>query len=280
MSQRCNLPSRRCAAVRTGAASTTVAGTTYAQSQHGSEGLCTGSSADVATRGEVGWRAPVHRNDSRRVRVSGWRSSTTGKPVASASSNWHVIGCEREDDARRMLAVLPQRCARFKLTIHPQQTRLVRFQPTRPEEMGGGGEGTFDLLALTHYWGRSRRGWPPRAGGCREPRGRDAPPHVAVWRPLAPPPPTWGVAGDGQVRRRGARSHGRVPRVPPTWTSRPRATVGDGGRAPLRGCCAQVWAGDGSGSGSAHPRDQRRSASPPEVMVSRPPTISKVGCPC
>jgi len=70
-----------------------------------------------------------------------------------------VIGCEREDDARRILAVLPQRFARFKLTIHPQKTRLVRFQPTRPEGMGGGGEGTFDFLGLTHYWGRSRRGY-------------------------------------------------------------------------------------------------------------------------
>ena len=40
-----------------------------------------------------------------------------------------VIGCEREDDARRILAVLPKRFARFKLTIHPQKTRLVHFQP-------------------------------------------------------------------------------------------------------------------------------------------------------
>jgi group II intron reverse transcriptase/maturase len=42
-----------------------------------------------------------------------------------------VIGCEREDEARRILAVLPKRLARFKLTIHPQKTRLVRFQPPR-----------------------------------------------------------------------------------------------------------------------------------------------------
>jgi RNA-directed DNA polymerase len=41
--------------------------------------------------------------------------------------------------------------------MHPQKTRLVRFQPTRPEDMGGGGEGTFDVLGLTHDWGRSRR---------------------------------------------------------------------------------------------------------------------------
>src|SRR5262245_53074719 len=59
-----------------------------------------------------------------------------------------VIGCEREDDAHRILAVLPQRFARFKRTMHPQKTRLVRFQPTRHEDMGGGGEGTFDVLGL------------------------------------------------------------------------------------------------------------------------------------
>src|SRR5262245_53941400 len=36
-----------------------------------------------------------------------------------------VIGCEREDDARRILAVLPKRFARFQLTIHPQKTKIV-----------------------------------------------------------------------------------------------------------------------------------------------------------
>jgi RNA-directed DNA polymerase len=67
-----------------------------------------------------------------------------------------VIGCEREEDARRIREVLPKRFARFKLTIHPQKTRLVKFQPPRKGESD---DGTFDFLGFTHYWARSRRGY-------------------------------------------------------------------------------------------------------------------------
>jgi RNA-directed DNA polymerase len=70
-----------------------------------------------------------------------------------------VMGCEWEDDARRILGVLPKRFARFKLTIHPQKTRLVQCQPPRHEDEGGRGDGTFDVLGLTHYWAKSRRGY-------------------------------------------------------------------------------------------------------------------------
>jgi RNA-directed DNA polymerase len=70
-----------------------------------------------------------------------------------------VIGCAREDDARRMLVGLPKRLARFQLTIHPQKTRLVRFQPPRQEDDGECEAGTFDVLGLTHDWATSRRGY-------------------------------------------------------------------------------------------------------------------------
>lgn len=70
-----------------------------------------------------------------------------------------VIGCEREEDARRILAVLPKRFARFNLAMHPQKTRLVKFQPPRRQEEGERGDGTFDCLGLTHDWATSRRGY-------------------------------------------------------------------------------------------------------------------------
>jgi group II intron reverse transcriptase/maturase len=70
-----------------------------------------------------------------------------------------VLGCEREDDARRILAVLPKRFARFQLTIHPHKTRLVECQPPRQQDGGVRGDGTFDVLGLTHDWTRSRRGY-------------------------------------------------------------------------------------------------------------------------
>ena len=66
---------------------------------------------------------------------------------------------EREDDARRVLAVLAKRFARYGLRLHPEKTRLVDFRP--PSRQAGGGsqrERSFTLLGFTHYWGRSRKG--------------------------------------------------------------------------------------------------------------------------
>ncbi len=72
-----------------------------------------------------------------------------------------VLGFAREDDARRVLAVLPKRFGRYGLTLHPTKTRLVPFRRPRQPPRGGGkaiGVGTFDLLGFTHYWGISRKG--------------------------------------------------------------------------------------------------------------------------
>jgi RNA-directed DNA polymerase len=73
-----------------------------------------------------------------------------------------VIGVAREDDARRIMEVLPKRMSKYGLTVHPEKTRLVRFGPS---EVGSTTEGrthsepgTFDFLGFTHYWGRSRQG--------------------------------------------------------------------------------------------------------------------------
>jgi RNA-directed DNA polymerase len=68
-----------------------------------------------------------------------------------------------EQDARRVMDVLPKRFGAYGLTLHPEKTRLVPFRRPAPRQGGsdpnGGGEpGSFDLLGFTHYWGRSRRG--------------------------------------------------------------------------------------------------------------------------
>lgn len=66
---------------------------------------------------------------------------------------------EREEDARRVLAVLAKRFARYGLRLHPEKTRLVNFR--RPKQTARGGsqrERSFTLLGFTHYWGRSRKG--------------------------------------------------------------------------------------------------------------------------
>lgn len=71
-----------------------------------------------------------------------------------------VFSCE--EDARRVLEVLPKRFAKYGLTLHPEKTRLVEFRrpDRRPPNGGGraGAPGTFDLLGFTHFWGLSRKG--------------------------------------------------------------------------------------------------------------------------
>lgn len=74
-----------------------------------------------------------------------------------------VMGFQHEEDARRVLAVLPKRFAKYGLTIHPEKTRLVRFErpsrePEREDTGGPAAPGTFNFLGFTHYWARSRSG--------------------------------------------------------------------------------------------------------------------------
>ncbi len=66
---------------------------------------------------------------------------------------------EREEDARRVLAVLSKRFAKYGLRLHPEKTRLVDFRsPPRAEPRGSQAERSFALLGFTHFWGRSRKG--------------------------------------------------------------------------------------------------------------------------
>ena len=66
---------------------------------------------------------------------------------------------EREEDARRVLAVLSKRFAKYGLRLHPEKTCLVDFRsPPRAGWSGSQRERSFGLLGFTHYWGRSRKG--------------------------------------------------------------------------------------------------------------------------
>jgi len=75
-----------------------------------------------------------------------------------------VMGFACEEDARKVLDVLPKRFGKYGLTLHPDKTRLVPFHrpPSQKPPRGTPGAarpGTFDLLGFTHYWGRSWRGF-------------------------------------------------------------------------------------------------------------------------
>jgi group II intron reverse transcriptase/maturase len=66
-----------------------------------------------------------------------------------------VIGLENEEDAKRVMGVLPKRFTKYGLTIHSEKTKLVDFRRPRKGERK---KTSFDFLGFTHYWGKSRRG--------------------------------------------------------------------------------------------------------------------------
>lgn len=73
-----------------------------------------------------------------------------------------VLVFQREADARRVLEVLPKRFGRYGLRLHPEKTRLVRFdrpRKTEPRRVQPHEEPrSFDFLGFTHFWEKSRRG--------------------------------------------------------------------------------------------------------------------------
>lgn len=81
-----------------------------------------------------------------------------------------IFGFEYEEDARRVMAVLGKRLARFGLTLHPEKTRLLDFRKPLPERKKGRSPTTFDFLGFTWYWRTVRGGrWSVR---CKTRRAR------------------------------------------------------------------------------------------------------------
>jgi group II intron reverse transcriptase/maturase len=71
-----------------------------------------------------------------------------------------VLCFQYREDAERVLHVLPQRFAKYGLTLHPEKTRLVAFgrQAFANAKRTGERAETFDFLGLTHKCAISRRG--------------------------------------------------------------------------------------------------------------------------
>lgn len=83
------------------------------------------------------------------------RPRLKGKSFLLRYADDFVIGCEREDDARRIMEVLPKRMQRFGLTLNTDKTRIVSFAMPLGESKG---KGTFDFLGFTHYWAKTKKG--------------------------------------------------------------------------------------------------------------------------
>ena len=72
-----------------------------------------------------------------------------------------IVGFEHQEDARRFLAELGGRFAKFGLDLHPDKTRLIEFgrlAATRRKRRGLGKPETFDFLGFTHICARSAKG--------------------------------------------------------------------------------------------------------------------------
>ena len=72
-----------------------------------------------------------------------------------------VMGFESETDARRMLADLKDRLAKFGLALHEDKTRLIEFgrlPALARRQRGQRRPGTFAFLGFTHYCGWTRDG--------------------------------------------------------------------------------------------------------------------------
>jgi RNA-directed DNA polymerase len=97
-----------------------------------------------------------------------------------------VMGFACEEDARRVLGVLPKRFGKYGLTIHPDKTRLVPFRrpSSRPAPAGSPDAApaeSFDFLGFTHFWSLSKKGFwvvKRKTAGSRFQRALKT---IAVW---------------------------------------------------------------------------------------------------
>jgi RNA-directed DNA polymerase len=72
-----------------------------------------------------------------------------------------VIGFEQEHDARRFLDAMRARFEEFKLSVHPDKTRLIEFgrsAAVNRKRRGLGKPSTFTFLGFTFICGKSRAG--------------------------------------------------------------------------------------------------------------------------
>ncbi len=81
----------------------------------------------------------------------------TGRSFLVRFADDFVLGCENEVDGQRLMKVLPKRFEKYGLTIHPEKSKMISFKwPSKFSAKSG--NGTFDFLGFTHYWGKSRNG--------------------------------------------------------------------------------------------------------------------------
>ena len=83
-----------------------------------------------------------------------WR----GKATRMRYADDFIIGVEREDAARRVMAGLDKRLGRFGLPLHPAKTPWWPVWRPPKQQPGGQGPATLDVLGCTCHWRRTRGG--------------------------------------------------------------------------------------------------------------------------
>jgi len=94
--------------------------------------------------------------------VHQWRGrQARGRVTIVRYADDFVMGFEHVADARRMLADLKERLAKFGLALHEDKTRLIEFgrlPALARRQRGERRPGTFAFLGFTHYCGWTRDG--------------------------------------------------------------------------------------------------------------------------
>jgi group II intron reverse transcriptase/maturase len=89
------------------------------------------------------------------------RRRARGDMIIVRFADDYIAGFEHEEDARRFLAELRERLAKFSLELAPEKTRLIefgRFAAERRRARGLGKPETFQFLGFTHICGKARDG--------------------------------------------------------------------------------------------------------------------------
>ena len=150
-----------------------------------------------------------------------------------------VMLLEHRRDARRMMRVLPKRFGRYGLELHPEKTRMLRFEPPNkrghyPDDDPPGPSSTFAFLGFTFYWRRTHRGkWRVNMKTAKDrlrrtltrfnlwmKRNRHLPvrtQHAYLARALTGHYAYYGVTGNGKAL---ASVHHHISRIWRNWLSR------------------------------------------------------------
>ncbi|WP_217189908.1 group II intron reverse transcriptase/maturase [Echinicola vietnamensis] len=76
----------------------------------------------------------------------------TGKSFMVRYADDFVMGFEKGEDAKRVMAVLDKRFTKYGLRLHPEKTKVIDLNTNIR------GERSFDFLGFAHYMGKTRKG--------------------------------------------------------------------------------------------------------------------------